>query len=123
MAWEFSKGRLGWRLAWRGSTEKKEASHFLELRGRHQHLDQLKQRFLCGFRRIGDQGGGGPNGQIVSVKRAADRRRQRSREIIDEEREKFRVKNRSLPKTSTDLKGTAFVILINQASAPIKRKD
>ena len=33
-----------------------------------------------------DRGGGEPNGQVVSIKRAADGRRQRSREIIDEER-------------------------------------
>ena len=52
---EPSRRRLGWRLAWWGSTEK-EASHLLGLRGRH----------LCSLRR----GGGGPNGQIVSVKRA-----------------------------------------------------
>ena len=39
-----SKRRLGWRLAWRGSTEKKEASHLLELRGRHQYSDQRSNR-------------------------------------------------------------------------------
>ena len=38
--WEPSRKRLGWRLAWWGSTEKKEASHLLELRGRHQYSDQ-----------------------------------------------------------------------------------
>ena len=32
---ELSWRRLGWRLAWWGSTEKKEASHLLGLRGRH----------------------------------------------------------------------------------------
>ena len=32
---ELSKRRLGWRLAWWESTEKKEASYFLGLRGRH----------------------------------------------------------------------------------------
>ena len=35
-----SKRRLGWRLAWWGSTEKKDASHFLGLRGRHQYSDK-----------------------------------------------------------------------------------
>ena len=49
-----------------------------------------------------DRGGGGPNGQIVSVKRAADGRRQRSREIIDEKREKYGAKNGSLWNNSTD---------------------
>ena len=34
---EPSKRRLGWRFAWCGSTEKKKASHFLGLRGRHQY--------------------------------------------------------------------------------------
>ena len=36
---ELSRWRLGWRLAWWGSTEK-EASHLLELGGRHQYSDQ-----------------------------------------------------------------------------------
>ena len=41
---EPSKRRLGWKLAWWVSTEKKEASHFLGLRGRHQYLDQRSNR-------------------------------------------------------------------------------
>ena len=36
--------RLGWRLAWLGSTEKKEASHLLGFRGRHQYSDQRPNR-------------------------------------------------------------------------------
>ena len=42
--WEPSKRRLGWRLAWWGSTEKKEAPYLLGLRGRHQHSDQRSNR-------------------------------------------------------------------------------
>ena len=41
---EPSSRRLGWRLAWWGSTEKKEASHLLGLRGRHQYSDQRSNR-------------------------------------------------------------------------------
>ena len=41
---EFSKRRWGWRLAWRRSTEKKEASHLLGLRGRRQYSDQRSNR-------------------------------------------------------------------------------
>ena len=39
---EPSRRRLGWKLvvAWWGSTENKEASHLLGLRGRHQYSDQ-----------------------------------------------------------------------------------
>ena len=33
-------GSWGWRLAWWGSTEKREASHLLGLRGRYQYSDQ-----------------------------------------------------------------------------------
>ena len=65
--------------------------------------------------------GRGPNGQIVSVKRAADGRRQRCRKIINE-REKYRAKNGSLRNTSTDSKGTAFVILKNHTSALIRNE-
>ena len=90
----------------------------LGLRGRHQYSNQSS---LCGLHHSRDQGGGGPNGQIVSVKRAADGRRQRGREIINEEREKYRAKNGSLWNTLTNLKGAAFVILINHASAPIRK--
>ena len=65
---------------------------------------------------------GEPNGQIVSVKKAADRRRQRSKEIIDEEREKYRAKNGSLRNTSTHSRTATFVILINHVSAPIRKE-
>ena len=41
---EPSRTRLGWRLAWWESTEMKEASHLLGLRGRHQYSDQRSDR-------------------------------------------------------------------------------
>ena len=59
---------------------------------------------------------------MVSVKRAADGRTQRIRQIIDEKREKNRARNGSLRNTTTDSKGTAFVILINNASTPVRKK-
>ena len=65
---------------------------------------QLKQSSLCGLHHTRDRRGGGPNGQIVNVKRAADGRRQRSRKIIDEDREKYMAKNGSFRNTSTDSK-------------------
>ena len=36
---ELSRRRWDWSLAWWASTEKKEASHLLGLRGRHQYSD------------------------------------------------------------------------------------
>ena len=72
--------------------------------------------------RSGDRGGGGPNGQIVSVKRAADGSRQKSQKIINKNREKYRAKNGSLRKTSTDSKETSFVILKYHASAPVREE-
>ena len=83
---------------------------------------QSKQSFLCGLHHSRDRGEGEPNDRIISVKRAADGRRQRSRKIINKEREKYKAKNGSLRNTSTDLKGTTFVFFENHASAPI-RKD
>ena len=56
---------------------------------------------------------------MVSIKRAADGRRQRSRVIIDE---KYRAKKGSLQNTSTHSKGAALVILKNHAIAP-ERKE
>ena len=41
---EPSKKRLDWSLAWWESTEKKEASQLIELRGRHQYSDQRSNR-------------------------------------------------------------------------------
>ena len=49
-------------------------------------------------------------------------RRQRGWKIIDEEREKYRAKNGSLRNTSTDSKRTTFVILMNHASAPMRKE-
>ena len=86
---EPSRRKLGWRLAWWESTEK-EASHLLGLRGRHQYSDQRsnRNRAPCvASTAVETEGGGGPNGQIVSVERAADGRRPRGRKIINEERE------------------------------------
>ena len=82
----------------------------------------MKQSSLCGLHRSGDRRGGGPNGQIVSVKRVADGRRQRDRKIINGESEKYRAKNESLQNTSTDSKGTTFVILIDHRSAPFRKE-
>ena len=79
---------------------------------------QSKQSSLCGLRRRRDRGGGGPNGYIVNVKRAADG----SRKIMDEKREKCKAKNASLRNTSTDSKGTTFLMLINDTSAPVRKE-
>ena len=77
---------------------------------------------MCGPHHSGDQRGGGPNGQIVSIKRAADGSRWTSQKIIDEERAKYTAKNRSLQNASTDSKATTSVILINHASTPIRKE-
>ena len=83
---------------------------------------QSKKSSLCGLYCSGDRGGGGPNGQIVSVKRAADGRRQRSRKTTNKEREKYRAKNGSLRNTSMNWKGATFVILMNHASTLIRKE-
>ena len=83
---------------------------------------QLKQSSLCGSTTVGTNREGGPNGQILSVKRAADGRRQRSRKIIDEKKEKYRAKNGSLWNTLTDSKKTTFVILIYHTRALIRKE-
>ena len=49
---------------------------------------QLNQSFLWNFHCTWDRGAGGPNGQVISIKKPADERRQRSRKIIVEKREK-----------------------------------
>ena len=46
---EPNRRRLGWRLAWWRSTEKKEASHMLELRERHRYSDQRSNRNRAPF--------------------------------------------------------------------------
>ena len=87
------------------SIEKKEVSNFLGLRGRYQYLDQRSNR--TSFHRTGDRGRGGPNGQIVSIKRAADGRSQKNRRIIDEER-KVRGQKRILAKHLDGLERNNF---------------
>ena len=77
---------------------------------------------LCDLHRSGDRVGRGPRGQIVSVKKAADGRRQKSRNIINKKREQYRAKNGSMQNTSTDSRGTTFVILKKHTSAPIRKE-
>ena len=83
---------------------------------------QSKQSSLCGLHHSGDRRRGGPTGQIGGVQRAAEGRMQRGWKIINEEREKNMAKNRSFRNTSTDSKGTTFVILINHTSTPIAKE-
>ena len=48
---------------------------------------QSKQSSLCGLHRRGDRGGGGPNGQIVSVKRTATKEdRETGRSLMKREK-------------------------------------
>ena len=55
---------------------------------------QSNQSSLCGLHCSRDQGGGELDNKIISIKKATDGRRQTSREIIEEKREKYRAKNR-----------------------------
>ena len=102
-----------------GFTEKKKkTSHLLRFGGRHQYSDQRCSRIKApcvAFTVVGTEG---EEDQIVSIKKVSDRRRQRSRKIVDEEREK----NRSLQNTSTNSKEATFVILKNHASTPVRKE-
>ena len=121
---ELSKRRLGWRLVWWESTEKKGASHFLGLRGRHHYLDSRSNRIKapCVASTVVETDGRRTKWLDHQHTRAADGRRQRSREIINEKREEYRSRNGSLQNTSTDLKEATFVILVNHTSAPITKE-
>ena len=82
---ELNKRRLGWRLAWWGFTEK-EASHFLRLRGRHHYSDQRSNRIKApcvASNTVGTERKKDQMDRSSAIKRAANGRRQRSREIID----------------------------------------
>ena len=82
---ELKKMTLSWRFAWWGFTEK-EASHFLGLRGRHQYSDQRsnqsKARCMAS-NAVGTEWKKNRMHRSSAIKRAADERRHRSREIID----------------------------------------
>ena len=75
-----NKKRWRWRLAWWGSTEKKDASQIFGLTGKHQCSDQHSRRIRAPRVASNAAGprGGGPVDQVVSINRTADGRRQRS---------------------------------------------
>ena len=85
---ELSKKRLGRRLPWWRSIKKKEASHLLGFRERQvlKPALQSNRSSLYGLHRSMSSRGKGRNGQIVSMKRVADGRTHRSREIIGDEK-------------------------------------
>ena len=92
--------------------QKNKASHLPDERPRKTPLLRLAFQMERGFLsslRCGSYRGGRPDSQVVSINRAADRRRQRSRKIIGKETEK-RPDNGLLRNTSTDSKGETFVI-------------
>ena len=122
---ELNKRTWGWKLAWWGSIEKKRGLTFARIKRKTPILRpalQSNQSSLCDLHRSRDRGGEGSNGQVVSITRTADGRKQENREIIDKKRKKYRTKNGSLRNPSTNLKGATFVTLKNHTSAPI-RKD
>ena len=63
--------------------------------------------------------GGGPVGQVVSIKRAADG----CTEIVDKKREKNRAKNTTLRNSSLNLNGVTSVILKTMQERLSKRED
>ena len=71
---------------------------------------------------MGTEWGEGPNSQIFSVKRAANERRQRSREIIEEEREKSTGQRTDFCKTPQRTQEERLVTLINHTSVPIRKE-
>ena len=82
---ELNKRRSGWRLACWGFAEK-ETSHFLGLRGRHQYSDQSsnQNKASCvASNAVGTERKKDQMDRSSAIKRAADGRRHRSREIID----------------------------------------
>ena len=93
-----------------GTHRQEETPHPPGPRGRHQHPDQRsnQNRPPAWPHRTGDRGGGGPNGQTARAKRASVGRKQRSRKITDEKREKLRAKNKSPQNTPTRPKGTSL---------------
>ena len=56
------------------------------------------------------------------MNKTADGRRQGSRKIIDEKREKYRAKGGFLWNTSIDSKGASFEVWKNHTSAPIRKE-
>ena len=121
---EPSKRKLGWRLAWWGSTEKKEVSHLLGLRGRHQYSDQRSNRNKASCVasiavRI--------EGEVDQMARSSAYREQLTEEGRKAgrslmKREKKTGPERILVKHLDGLERKCFVILINHASAPIRKK-
>ena len=117
--------RLGWKLAWWGSTEKKEALHLLGLRGRNQYSNQRsnRNRAACvASTAVGTEGEEDQMARSSAVReQLMEEGREAGRSLIKREK-KYRAKNGSLRNTSANSKGAAFVILIDHTSAPV-RKD
>ena len=82
---ELNKRRSGWRLAWWGFAEK-EVSHLLGLRGRHQYSDQNSNQNKApsvASNAVGTERKKDQMDRSSAIKKAADGKRHRSREIID----------------------------------------
>ena len=83
--------KMDWTLAWWGSTEKKEASHLLGLRGRHQYSDQRSNRNRAPYVASTAVGTEGEEDQMTRLSAKREQLTDEGREAgrsIDEEREK-----------------------------------
>ena len=114
---EENKRRLSWRLAWWGSTEK-EASHVLGLRGKHQHSDQRSNRirFPCIASTAAET-----KGKEHQIARSSEEGREAGRSFMKRENSTGLI-TVPLRNTSTDSKGTTFVILEHHASTSVRKE-
>lgn len=85
-------------------------------------VHQSIQSILCCLVSDRDSGRGGPDGHIISIKRTADRRRKRERQVINKEREKDRTKDGSLGDTTADSKRSTPVTINRNTGTAIREE-
>ena len=102
------QGEVGVKIGLGGDQVRKTRSHIVWVERKTLVL-LLDQGVLWSLHNSSYQRRCRSDGQVISIKRPADGRRQRSRKIIDKKREKYGAKNRSFPSTWVNPKGATFL--------------
>ena len=127
LKWRRSRVGGGWaacRLAWWGSTEKKEASHLLGLRGRHQYSDQRsnRNRAPCVVSTAV-----GTEGEEDQMARSSAKRKQLTEEGREARRSLMKIEKSTGPRTNPCgtprwTRKQRLVILKNYTSVPVRKE-
>ena len=114
--------RRGWKVAWWGSVEKKENSHFFRLRGSLHKLDHVSRTLREDWTTEDALSGSGEEDQIISIQGGMSTPRKILGDVINKQDEEDWTKYRALGDHSSDAEGKAAGTINLDFSSTVRKQ-